>query len=138
MVESDVLDYILIKSLYQRIHMRMIAEDVVLYMLANPHIKAQYENEKVYDVARNIQIYSTMEMTSSNYASSADFTDFFLSLKLKSNAVIAFPQDILDCFHPDNIFVRKYHKRLCKYYRSKYSKDKSDQFIELYGDNDEE
>ena len=48
MVESDVLDYILIKSLYQRIHMRLIAEDVVLYMLANPHIKAQYENEKVY------------------------------------------------------------------------------------------
>ena len=58
MVESDVLDYILIKSLYQRIHMRLIAEDVVLYMLANPHIKAQYENEKVYDVARNIQICS--------------------------------------------------------------------------------
>ena len=45
MVESDVLDYILIKSLYQQIHMRLIAEDVVLYMLANPHIKVQYENE---------------------------------------------------------------------------------------------
>ena len=62
-------------------------------------IQLKYENEKVYDVARNIQIYSTMEMTSSNYASSADFTDFFLSLKLKSNTIIAFPQDILDCFH---------------------------------------
>lgn len=73
-----------------------------------------------------------MEQGTANYESAAEFTDFFMRVKLDTKTVICFSQRILDCFHPDNILQQKYYKRLCKYYFSKYQQEKDEQFEQSY------
>ena len=118
------IKYVLIRYFYKSILIRLMSEDVMIYLLANSQIKDISENEKVYDGVRDVQIYHTMRKTDENYNSSADFVDFFIKVKMKSQKIVFFPQSIIDCFHPRNILKYKYRKRLIQYYHSQYLKVK--------------
>ena len=122
-----------IQHLYKDIRIRLLAEDISIYLFDNPQIRNQFENNKVFDLAMNIQIYRVMEVSASNYESSANYVNFFLGLQLKTKPkpFISFPQTILDCFLPENILKNEYYLRLNVFYHSQYIKDKKNQYREL-------
>ena len=122
-----------IKHLYKDIRIRLVAEDITLFLITNPQIRNQSENDKMFNVAINIQIHRVMEASGSSYESSVDYVNFFLGLQLKTKLqpFISFPQTILNCFHPHNILKDEYYMRLNEYYHSQYTKEKKQQFSEL-------
>ena len=76
--EHFKLMYEEIKHLYKDIRIRLVAEDITLFLITNPQIRNQSENDKVFNVAINIQIHRVMEASNSSYESSVDYVNFFL------------------------------------------------------------